>query len=177
VSAEAIELGKTQLLGGKDAFERGQYRQSVERLEKAVSLFDRGTALHGEAQIWLVTAYEASGKQEEAIALCEQVSRHPHLETRKEGSRLLYILKAPKLQTRPEWLTQIPDLSSLDADERGLKLAASSPVKPPSRSKKQPAPEEPEPIDLSQINTQDNRFIWVALVAIALTLGGVLWFS
>lgn len=174
MSAEAIELGKAQLLSGKDAFERGQYRQAVERLEKAVALFDRGTALHGEAQIWLVTAYEAAGKRDEAIALCELVSRHPHLETRKEGSRLLYILKAPKLQTRPEWLTQIPDLSKLDVDERELKLAAAPASNRPNRPKRQ---SEPEPVDLSQVNTQDNRFIWVALIGIALTLGGLLWFS
>ena len=34
-----------------------------------------------------------------------------------------------------------------------------------------------EPIDLSQVNTQDNQFIWVALGVIFLIIGGLIWLS
>jgi tetratricopeptide (TPR) repeat protein len=170
------QLAQTQYQAGKDAFERGQYRQSVQYLEKAVSLSDRGSRLGGEMQIWLVTAYEAAGQQQASIDLCEQVSRHPDYKIRKQGSRLLYILKAPRLKIRPEWLTEIPDLTGLEEGDRDIKGSSQyqTATKRPSRLKpKIPA----EPIDLSQVNTQDNRFVWVALGAIILTLAGLFWLS
>jgi len=37
--------------------------------------------------------------------------------------------------------------------------------------------QKPEPLDISQVNTRDNRFIWAALIAIALTLAGLIWWS
>jgi hypothetical protein len=41
-----------------------------------------------------------------------------------------------------------------------------------------PQPKQlPEPVDLTQVNTRDNRFIWVALITIGLTLGGLIWWN
>lgn len=176
VTTEQIELAKSHYLAGKDAFERGQYRQSAQSLEKAIGLVSRGSRLGGEMQIWLVTAYEALGQQAEAIALCEQLSRHPDFDTRKQGRRLLYILKAPRLQIRPEWMTQIPDLGSLEDSEQGNK-GMSRYANTPKQPRKPRAKPELEPIDWSQINTQDNRFVWVALGAIILILGSLAWLS
>jgi tetratricopeptide (TPR) repeat protein len=177
VTTENLEIAKTQYQAGKEAFERGQYRQSVQCLEKAVNLLDRRSRLGGEAQIWLVTAYEAAGQRTEAIALCEQVSRHPDLKTRKQGSRLLYILKAPRLRSRPEWLTQIPDLANLEESDWKSKGIAVPVVKRSPRSRPQPDSRPNEPIDLSQVNTKDSPFIWVALGAIALVIGLLFWLS
>lgn len=158
---------------GKAAFEGGEYRQAVQHLEKASALSVRNSRKGGEVQIWLVTAYEAAGQKTEALALCQQLKRHPDIETRKQGKRLLYILEAPQLNRRPEWLTEIPDLTVLtDADE---KFRHASTAGRGNRSQRQPSPTEP--IDLSQVNTQDNRFIWVALVATALALGSLVWSS
>lgn len=175
MSSENLEAAKVQYQTGKAAFERGAYRQSVQSLKKAASLVARNTPFGGEVQIWLITAYEAAGQREEAIALCEKISRHPDTDTRKQGKRLLYILKAPLLKTRPEWLTEIPDLTTLD-DAEGNKGGTNYPA--PAKRPPRPRPQaDPEPIDLSQVNTKDNAFIWVALVAIALTIGSLLWFS
>lgn len=174
MTSDNLQLAETQYKAGKDAFERGQYRQSVAALEKAVSLIGRGTPLGGEMQMWLVTAYQAAGQLPEAIALCQSLDAHPDLKTRKQSRRILYILKAPKLQTRPEWLTQIPDLSRLD-DPSDNKGASSQRVNRPKASPR-PAP-LPEPVDLSQVNTKDNSFVWVALGAIALILTSLFWFS
>jgi tetratricopeptide (TPR) repeat protein len=174
VSIESLDA-KTQYESGKQAFERGQYRQSVEYLEKAVNLEGRNSQLGGEMQLWLISAYQAAGQQREAIALCEQLDKHPDLQTRKQSRRLLYILKAPKLQPRPEWLTQIPDLAKLEDSNGDNKASFRT---PPAKSAARPRSEpEAEPIDLSQVNTKDNRFIWVALVGIILLVGGLLWFS
>lgn len=172
---ENLELGKAQFAAGKSAFERGHYRQSVQLLEKAINLVGRNTRLGGEAQIWLVTAYEAAEERESAIALCEALGAHPDFSTRKQSRRLLYILKAPRLKTRPEWLTQIPDLTSLD----GANAAAQN-VFMLNRSTR-PARPKPtndfEPIDLSQVNTQDNRFVWLALLLGVIVLGSLAWFA
>lgn len=173
MSAESLEIVKTEYQAGKSAFEGGQYRQSVQHLEKASALVDRNSRLGGEVLLWLVTAYEAADRKKEAIALCKQLDRHPSIETRKQSRRLLYILEAPQLNRRPEWLTQIPDLGAIGDNETKSRLGN------PTSSVKSPPPSRPqtEPVDLGQVNTKDNLFIWVALIAAVLTLGGLLWLS
>jgi tetratricopeptide (TPR) repeat protein len=157
---------------GQVAFERGNYRDAVKHLETASSLVDLNSCLGGEVQIWLVTAYEAVGQREEAIALCRRVSKHPDSEARKQGKRLLYILEAPKLASRPEWLIQIPDLGSLqDSSVQDRKGAAVSIA--PKREEKPIF--QLEPADLSQVNTQDNRFIWIALIAAIAIFAAIWW--
>jgi tetratricopeptide (TPR) repeat protein len=171
VTSETQAIAKTEYQAGKAAFERGKYREAVQHLEKASALIARNTRLGGEIQIWLVTAYEATEQRQEAVALCEQLKRHPHAETSKQARRLLYILQAPQLKRPQEWLTQIPDLGALPDNESQTRLSSGT------VGKKRPSPTTviPEPIDLSKVNTKDNRFIWVALIAIALTLVGLMW--
>jgi hypothetical protein len=175
VSTEPLEAFKIQYQTGKDAFERGQYREAVQFLAKASQLVDRNSRVGGETLMWLVTAYQAAGQSSEAIALCRTLLRHPSIETRKQAKRLIYILEAPELKSRPEWLVSIPDLSTLD--EGNSKIAQVSMTattkKPKPKSSESELPFE----DLSQINTQDNGFEWVAMVAIALLVAGLVWFS
>ena len=168
-----LDTAKADYQAGKAAFERGDYRKAVQSLESAKTLTSPTSRLGGDVQIWLVTAYEAVGQRSEALALCREVSRHPDLHIRKQGSRLLYILEAPRLTTRPEWLTQIPDLTALgDGDGRDRLTAATiAPTKPPEK----PAFQLEDVVDPKQVNTQ-NRFLWVALVAGVLVLGGLWWF-
>lgn len=167
-------LAKIYYTNGQAAFERGSYREAVECFEEAVQLAKAATPLGGEIQIWLVNAYSAVGRQQDAIALCQILTRHPHLETRKLSKNLLYILQAPQLQRPTNWMTQIPDLDDLSADgAKSLGAAGySTAIKSTPRTKF-----EESPIDPSQINHQDNGFLWVALVGVALVLGGLLWFS
>lgn len=172
VSAESLEIAKNLYQSGKAAFESGQYRQAVENLEKAIALVNRNSRTGGEVQIWLVTAYEAAGRTEDAIALSEELKRHPFSETSKQARRLVYILKAPKLQRPSEWMTQIPDLGALSDNESKIRLAANS-----TKSSQPKKPTEREFVDLSQVNTKDNRFIWVALITISLVLGSLVWLS
>jgi outer membrane protein assembly factor BamD (BamD/ComL family) len=77
------EKFRIEYQAGKAAFEGGDYRTAVKHLEAASALMKRTSRLGGEAQMWLVTAYEAAGQQAEAIALCEQLTRHPDPETSK----------------------------------------------------------------------------------------------
>jgi tetratricopeptide (TPR) repeat protein len=171
-----LDTAKADYHVGKMAFERGDYRKSVNALEKANASINPNSSLGGEVQSWLVMAYEAAGQREAAIALCRQLTNHPNLKTRKEGRRLLYILEAPQLKTRPEWLTQIPDLTNLSEADPKNRIGASSGGSTSSR----PAPKPkavPEPVDLSQVNTEDNRFVWIALLGVLLIVGGLIWLA
>ena len=171
MSSESLEIARQRYRNGKAAFENGKYRQAVEELNKACALLERNTRLGGEVQIWLATAYEAAGQNQEAIELCEQLKRHPYPETSKDAKRLQYIFKAPKLERPKEWMTEIPDLATL-SDKSKIRVAASR-KKPPVAKQV----EEVEFIDLSQVNTQDNRFIWLTLIVIAASLGSLVWLS
>lgn len=173
MSSENTEKLQIEYEAGKAAFECGQYREAVQHLEQASALVAPNSPLGGSVQMWLVTAYEAAGQREEAIALCQKLERHPDLETRKQGKRLLYIMQAPQLTRRPEWLTQIPDLGTLAEGETKYRQGSSG-----AGAKRSPQQRlEPEPVDLSQVNTQDNRFVWVALIVMTLTLVGLVWWN
>ncbi len=140
---------------GKSAFDRGQYRISVECFEEASKLISLNTSLGGEIQIWLVNAYQAVGDEQNAIALCQKLCNHPHGDTKRQAKSLLYILKAPQLQRPKEWMTEIPDLNS--APKLPINRRASSPRKiKPKR--------QIELVDLSTVNTDDNKFIFVSLL-------------
>lgn len=158
---------------GRDAFEHGCYRESIEWLLQAIALVNRNSRLDGEMQMWLVTAYQAAGQQQEAIALCRNLQLHAYWDTRKQSKRLLYILEAPQLEKKAEWLTQIPDLSNVNdpdlEDRMGVGSFTQAPVKPKAVD---PAP--PDPIDWSQVDTKDSNLVWVALILLLGVLGGLI---
>lgn len=126
----------------------------------------------GEIQMWLVSAYNAVGRQADATTLCEKLVRHPDTEIRRQAKNLLYILKAPQLKRPGNWMTQIPDLGAIADDPQAAGYTYRVP--PKAAPRKRP---EPEPLDPSQINTRDNGFLWVALVGVALVLGGLWWLA
>lgn len=174
MSADTKALAKTEYAYGQEAFERGNYRVAVGHFEKAASLAKAATPLGGEIQTWLVNAYNAVGRQADAIALCQSLARHPDLEVRKQAKNLLYILQAPQLKRPGNWMSQIPDLGAIADDPQAAGYTYKVP--PKAAPRKRPMP-EPEPIDPSQINTRDNGFLWVALVGVALVLGGLWWLA
>jgi hypothetical protein len=167
VISDKQEQFQTAYQQGRYAFERGQYRLSVQHLTKASELVALGSRLGGEVQIWLVTAYQAANQLSEAKSLCKQLTTHPHAQIRKQSKRLLYILDAPQLQRPREWMSEIPDMTKA-SDGNVQYLRGSGTVKKTSSG-------TIEPIDLSQVNTKDNKFIWVALILVLLILGGTIW--
>lgn len=176
MTANQAEALQAEFQRGKAAFERGEYRKAVQHLEQACALANPNSGLGGTIQTWLVTAYQATGQQEEALALCRRLTQHPDLQTRKEGKRILYILEAPKLQTRPEWLTQIPDLGNL-ADPEGRDRLGTQ-MRLPRKSAGSGAPQfKVESVDLNQVNQEDRWFIWVAFGVTFILLGSLVWLT
>ncbi|NEO31482.1 MAG: hypothetical protein F6K36_13815 [Symploca sp. SIO3C6] len=174
VSSENKEKFAIEYQAGRAAFERGEYRVAIQRLLAAIAMINRNSPIGGEAQIWLVTAYEAAGQKTEAVTLCEQLSKHPDFDTRKQGKRLLYILQAPQLTRPAEWMIKIPDLGKItDTEPKNIRGSGNFTS---TKSTSRPTP-EPELIDPNLINTKDNQFIWLSLIALALTVGGLIWFG
>lgn len=153
---------------GKYAFEHGQYRLSIEKLQQATKLINTNSRLGGETQMWLVNAYQAAGKPDEAIALCQKLVSHPHPDIREKSANLLYILKAPQLKRPKEWMTEIPDFNSISGSQPQYRRSSNQKAK----TKKQI-----EIVDLSKVNTQDNQFIWLGLLLILLTFAGLFYWQ
>lgn len=174
MTADTKAIAKTEYTSGQIAFERGNYRVAIGHFEKAASLAKGATSLGGEIQMWLVNAYNAVGRQAEAIALCQSLCRHPDTEVRRQAKNLLYILQAPRLKRPGNWMSQIPDLGAIADDPQAAGYRYK--VAPKSNSRKRSIP-EPTPIDPSQINTRDNGFLWVALIGVVLVLGGLWWLA
>ncbi|MBE9059748.1 tetratricopeptide repeat protein [cf. Phormidesmis sp. LEGE 11477] len=170
-NAEKKAQANAEMASGQLLFERGRYKQAIAHFQTALSLSNPVGSRGGEIQLWLVNAYIASGREAEGLALCRKLIVHPDLDTKQQSKRILYILEAPELELKPEWITKIPDLASMDDDSQ---IRYAQRPKKPRRRKPKP---EPEPIDLSQVNTADNQFVWIALIGIALTLGGLFWLS
>ena len=156
-----------QFQAGKAAFEGGNYRQSIVCLEAAYERLGRRSRQGGEAGIWLISAYQAAGRNTEAIALCKDLEQHPFTETRRQSQRLRYILEAPVLKRPEEWTVKIPDLASLPESDPKDRRGSQSYV--PSKTD--------APLDPSEIATGNNAFAWIALGAVALLLGSLLAFG
>ncbi|URR35085.1 hypothetical protein NBE99_10610 [Thermosynechococcus sp. HN-54] len=143
---------------GQQAFERGNYQQSIALLGQAAALAEGNTVRSGEISLWLVTAYSAAGDQGAAISLCRQLQRHPDHHTRQESRRLLAILEAPQLKRRREWYSEIPDLSHVG--DRAY-------TSPYSRSPKKYSAPTPKPQEQPPSATPlPNAFIWLSLTGL-----------
>jgi tetratricopeptide (TPR) repeat protein len=154
----------SQFEAGRAAFERGEYRLSVQLLEQASQQVAFNSRQGGEVQTWLVTAYQAMGKLDEAQDLCRKLTKHPIYDIENQAKQVLYILEAPRLQRPSEWMSKIPDLEKLpDSDPKYQR--GQNPYRPSENT------------EIGPVNTQDNRFVWVALGLVLLLLGGVVWLS
>lgn len=165
------EKFQIQYQAGKEAFERGEYRQSIRYLEAAKEFTALSSRLGGEAQMWLVTAYQAAGQDPEAVNLARELTTHPHPEIRGQAQRLLYIIQAPELKRPKEWMSEIPDLAGT-SDGKSKYVTAKSKNNSNSLSSKDTS----ETVDLSQVDTEDNQFIWLGLIVTLLTFVGLFWF-
>ncbi len=155
---------------GNNALERGQYRLSVENLEKAIEIYPVTTKQGAEASILLITAYQGVGNSTAAIHLCRQLAQQPNASMRQQGKRLLYILEAPRLKRPPEWVNNVP---TLKADSNQSQYVSAKPASQQVPKKI----DKIEPIDLSQVKTKDNAFIGLALVIILLMMGAFIWLN
>jgi tetratricopeptide (TPR) repeat protein len=169
VTANNQEKFQQKYQAGKQAMETGQYRLSIENLEAAKALVSPNSRRGGEAQIWLVTAYQAANQIDQAIALAQELVTHPDTQTREQAQRILYIMKAPKLERPKEWMSEIPDLAQADRGASRYVGSKKKPVTPPEIKL--------EYSEATPTDTQDNQFIWFALGLIILIISSLAWLN
>jgi tetratricopeptide (TPR) repeat protein len=170
VTLDNQEKFQQKYQAGQEALEMGQYRLSIENLEAAKDLVAPNSRRGGEAQIWLVTAYQAGNMIDEAIALAQELITHPDTQTREQAQNILYIMKAPKLERPKEWMSEIPDLAQ--ADQGTSRYVGGKKKSTPESTSVELKDLEPAPTD-----PQDNQFIFFALGLIILIIGSLAWFS
>lgn len=170
MTADNQEKFQQKYQAGKQALERGQYRLSIENLEAAQELVAPNSRRGGKAQIWLVTAYQAANKIDEAIALAQDLITHPDTQTREQAKQILYIIKAPVLERPKEWMSEIPDLAK--ADEGASRYVAAK-----QKLSSQPVELELDDLEPSPTDAKDNQFIWFALILVILIIGSLVWLS
>ena len=155
---------------GVRALENGKYRLSITQLESAKQLVAFSSKLGAEVQMLLVTAYQAAGEKKQAIALCQELITHPNLSIQQKAKDVLYIIQAPQLERPPEWMIEIPDLS--DGESQKVQYVTNKKTKPLKK-----VSDELPSVDLSQVNTEDNQFVWFALVLAAITIASLIWLT
>jgi tetratricopeptide (TPR) repeat protein len=170
VAIDSQTLFHEKLQAGKLAFDRGQYRLSIDDFKTALSLVNLSSKQGGEAQLWLVMAYQAAGDLDTARSLCRKLTHHPQAELRKQGKQVLSILEAPRLARPKEWMTEIPDLADMTASPPSYVQGTGK-----KRTAKTVSPIQFE--DRSKMNTQDNGFIVLAIGIVLFLIGGAVWFS
>ena len=170
MTADNQERFQQKFQAGKQALERGQYRQSIEYLEAAKDLVMPNSRRCGETKVWLVTAYQAANKIDEAIALAQELVAHPDFKTREQAQRILYIMNAPKLERPKEWMSEIPDLAEADK-------GASRYVSAKKKTLTKPAELELEDLEPRPTEIKDKDFLWFALLLVTLIVGSLFWFS
>ena len=167
MTTDNLEKFQSRFQAGKTALERGNYRLSIDNLIAARELVPPNSRRGGEAGVWLVSAYQASDKIHEAIALCQELIVHPNTQTREQAQRILYIIKAPKLERPPEWMSEIPDLS--DSDQGASRYITAKKTKPKTLSEL-----SEEDLDPPLVDNQDNQFVWFAFLLVAVIFGSLI---
>ena len=170
MTTDNLEKFQEKLQAGKTALERGNYRLSIENLKVAREYIPLNSRKGGEAGVWLVSAYQASNKMEEAIALCQELIVHPDFQTREQAQRILYIIKAPQLERPPEWMSKIPDLANTDD-------GASRYVRAKKPAPKTPTELSEEDFESLPTDATDNQFVWFAFFLVVLILSSLVWLS
>ena len=164
------EKFQQKYLAGKLALEQGQYRLSIEHLEAALELVAANSRQGGEAQIWLSTAYQAANRLDEAIALGEKLLTHPNLRIREQAQRIVYIMKAPRLERPKEWMSEIPNLADTEQGTSRYVTAKKQTAKTPKEI-------ELEDLEPPPSQTKDGQFTVFAFILVALILGSLIWMS
>ena len=135
--SDASRQGQAYLSAAERAYERGQYRNSLELLEDALRYVNDKTLLGGKVLIQKALSLDAAQRREESIELykfLEQNHTAPFI--RKQAENLRYIAEAPKIELTEEERVKIPDMGGLDKMDKSKRRAGGFGSKPKPRPKK-----------------------------------------
>jgi hypothetical protein len=151
----------------KQAFENGKYRQCLDYLNGGLDLGGLSLEAKGDAKLWLVMTHQALGELDQALSLCQQLTKYPSYTVQKEARRLLGILQAPQLRRPEEWVTKVP---TFDGDREPKKIYGAAGQRG-ARSKRQPDNPYSNPQEIPEDAVLDNSFVTIAIAATLLLFG------
>jgi uncharacterized membrane protein len=103
----APEIAEQLLKKGNFALWGKRYEEAIAALEAYCKGAEPDDRQYLQAQMWLLKAYQASGKTEAAIALCQQLLQSPETSTRLWGQNFLAVLQPESVGTAPEVAPEI----------------------------------------------------------------------
>ena len=100
------------------ALERGDYGQCLEQLTPLAEARPLPDPEGARVRLLMVTALMGQGRDQEALTICQLLSRSGEPQLRQQARQLLTILEAPALDRPERWSMRLPPLSiqaSVDA--------------------------------------------------------------
>ena len=125
---------EASLLACQRWLEQGDYGRVVRTLEPLVAGHPAGSAVGGQLQLLLATAWMGQGNSARAIACCHQLKRCADAQLRAQARDLLGVLEAPALERPREWSITLPELVDAEAVQgrlTGLASGRRRPAQPP----------------------------------------------
>jgi hypothetical protein len=93
------------------ALERGDYGQCLEQLTPLAEARPLPDPEGARVRLLMVTALMGQGRDQEALTICQLLSRSSEPQLRQQARQLLTILEAPALDRPERWSMRLPPLS------------------------------------------------------------------
>ena len=120
------------------ALERGDYGQCLEQLSPLADSRPLPDPEGARIRLLMVTALMGQGRDQEALSICQLLSRSGEPQLRQQARQLLTILEAPSLDRPERWSMKLPPLS-IQAS------GSAAPVTSRRRRSRKPPPPAPPP--------------------------------
>jgi Zn-dependent protease with chaperone function len=102
------------LKAAKEALLRKRYTEAIAiLLEYCQDSPDRGTKEYIQAQMWLVSSYQRTGRADKAIAICEQLQESPDPQLQQWSRKSLVTLRAVLAAEPDTGIKSNPDVASV----------------------------------------------------------------
>ena len=96
----------------EEAIQRGEYGQCITFLEKIAKEYPLDSKEGAEIRILMITACMGKGEEQEAIEICQLLSKNKEPNIRQQAKQLISILEAPSLPRPDNWSIKIPNMNS-----------------------------------------------------------------
>ena len=120
------------------ALERGDYGQCLEQLTPLAEARPLPNPEGARVRLLMVTALMGQGRDQEALTICQLLSRSGEPQLRQQARQLLTILEAPALDRPERWSMRLPPLSIQASGD-------AAPVSSRRRRSRKPPPPPPPP--------------------------------
>ena len=107
ITSLALSLRKAE-----EAIQRGEYGQCITFLKKIAKEHPLDSKEGAEIRILMITAYMGKGEENEAIEICQILSKNKEANIRQQAKQLISILEAPSLSRPDNWSIKIPNMDS-----------------------------------------------------------------